>query len=121
MRKDEAFQVITAGGVAVLVSLPAILLTAASLPVSVLMACCFGAAFVVFAMAFGPLWGIIFGMSIIALLATAVTGLLDLSITSSLMALYGPYVACFMLAILGNVAEEAFKRLRLPRGRTLAD
>lgn len=121
MRKDEAFQVITVGGIAGLVSLPAILLTAASLPFGVLMAGCFGAAFVLFAIVFGPLFGIIFGMSIIALLSTAVTGLLGLSLMCSLMTLYGPYMACFTLAILGNAAEEALNRIRLYRGSLSAD
>jgi hypothetical protein len=112
MRKEDAVQAITVGGIAALSSIPSTLLTAASLSTGLLMAGAFGGAFVLFAMAFGPLFGIIFGTSIIALIATATTGLLGLSLMSSCLALYGPYLACFTLALFDNAAREALNYFR---------
>lgn len=112
MRREDVIQIVTAGGAAALVAVPSILLTAASLSLTFLMAGAFGIAFVMFAMAFGPLFGIIFGTSLIALVATAVTGLSGAPIMTSCFALYGPYITLFILAIVGNAVEFAVARLR---------
>jgi MFS family permease len=114
--KQILLEALVLGGAATLVSWPFTFLTDASWLQGVAMAAGYGVGFVLFAMAFGPLFFTIFTFAIASLVAMAISGLVGATIFVSCLCLYGPFIFWMLLGIGFNIVDDIRERHAIKSG-----